>query len=403
MALTEKQIRDLKPADKTTFLWDDRITGKGRLGVRMTAAGAKAFVLDYFDAGGTRRRMTLGRPGEMSLAQARDHASRELATIRDGGPDMAERRRQGLAAPTVANLIHQFLSVEGPARINRQRMSPRTLTEYRRQCSRYIEPAIGTMRVADVRRGDIERMVSPCPPITRNRVLALASRLFTVGEVWEMRPAGTNPVRKIERARETARDRVLNTDEMASLAAALAKAETTGSPAAVAVIRFLALTGLRVSEALAIQWVHLDLGTGRLLIPVSKTGRRWHDLPAPALQLLADLPRFGPWAFTSTGCAPTGYKSVHKVFRGACELAGIADARIHDLRRGVVSAAAASGANVAVLQQLLGHRTPQMALRYARELRDPVQATRERVASQMAAAMSGERCAVVPMRGGHGE
>ena len=72
MGLTEKAVRDLKPGPKTTFLWDERIAGKGRLGVRVTSAGAKAFVLDYFDAGGTRRRMTLGRPGEMSLAQARD-------------------------------------------------------------------------------------------------------------------------------------------------------------------------------------------------------------------------------------------------------------------------------------------------------------------------------------------
>ena len=144
-----------------------------------------------------------------------------------------------------------------------------------------------------------------------------------------------------------------------------------------------------MSEALAIKWDHVDLGTGRLLIPDSKTGRKWHDLPAPALQLLADLPRFRPWVFTS-GRAAITYKTAHRAFREACEQAGINDARIHDLRCGVISAAAASGANVAVLQRLLGHQSPQMALRYARELHEPVQAARERVASQMAAAMSGE-------------
>ena len=311
---------------------------------------------------------------------------------------MAERRRQTLAAPTVADLIRQFLEVEAPARIARGRMTERTRVEYARQSKAYVLPAIGTMRVAEVKRGHIEHMVASLLPTVRNRVLALASRLFTLAEVWEMRPAGINPVRKIERARETARDRVLSPDEMAALAGALNEAETE-SPAAVAVIRFLALTGLRVSEALAIQWEHVDLSSGRLLIPESKTGRKWHDVPAPALQLLAALPRLGPWAFTSTGRAPTGYKTVHGVFRGACESAGIEDARIHDLRRGVVSAAAASGANVAVLQRLLGHRTPQMALRYAQELQDPVQATRERVAERMAAAMAGKRAEVIPLRG----
>ena len=402
MGLTEKAVRDLKPESRTTFLWDDRITGKGRLGARVTAAGAKAFVLDYFDAGGTRRRLTLGRPGEMSLAQARDRASSELAAIRAGQPDMAERRRKAVAAPTVAALVDQFLAVEGPARIERRRMTERTLAGYRHQCGKYLLPALGNLRVADVRRGHIERMVAPLPSTTRNRVLALASRLMTLAEVWELRPQHTNPVRKIERAREIVRDRVLTGDEMARLAGALADTEAD-KPVAVAAIRFLAVTGLRVGEALAIQWAHVDMATGRLLIPESKTGRKWHDLPTPAVQILAALPQIGPWAFTSIGRAPIGYKTVHKVFRAACARAGIQDARIHDLRRGVISAAAASGANVAVLQRLLGHRTPQMALRYARELQDPVQAVRERVASQMAAAMSGESGEVVPIRGRHGK
>ena len=223
-------------------------------------------MLDYFDAGGTRRRLTLGRPGEMSLAQARDRASSELAAIRAGQPDMAERRRKAVAAPTVAALVDQFLAVEGPARIERRRMTERTLAGYRHQCGKYLLPALGNLRVADVRRGHIERMVAPLPSTTRNRVLALASRLMTLAEVWELRPQHTNPVRKIERAREIVRDRVLTGDEMARLAGALADTEAD-KPVAVAAIRFLAVTGLRVGEALAIQWAHVDMATGRLLIP----------------------------------------------------------------------------------------------------------------------------------------
>ena len=127
-------------------------------------------------------------------------------------------------------------------------------------------------------------------------------------------------------------------------------------------------------------------------------------MPTPALQVLSALPCLGPWAFTTAGRAAITYKTVRGVFREACKRAGIEDARIHDLRRGVVSAAAASGANVAVLQRLLGHRTPQMALRYARELQDPVQAARERVALRMAATMMlGESGEVVPIRGRHGK
>lgn len=382
--LTEKRIRDLKPGPKTQFLWDRQVAN---LGVRITPSGVKSFVL-FYRVAGKKRLATLARCSEISLKDARERARKDLAAVREG-TDPVERKRAARSTPTVAELIRQFLEDEGPARIARGRMTQRTLTEYRRQCTRYVEPAIGKMRVTDVKRHDIEKMVAPLPSVARNRVLALVSRLFVLAEVWEMRPDGSNPARKIERGRETARDRVLSPDEMAALAVALSEAEAE-SPAAVAVIRFLALTGLRVSEAMAIRWEHLDLSTGRLLLPETKTGRRWHDVPAPALQLLADLPRVSEWTFTSTGRAAITYKTVHEVFRNACERAGIADARLHDLRRGVVSAAAASGANVAVLQRLLGHRTPQMALRYARELQDPVQATRESVAEQMAAAMAGD-------------
>ena len=350
----------------------------------------------FFRVAGKKRLSTIGRCSEFSLLAARARARADLSAVREG-TDPVERKRAATTAPTVAELIHQFIAVEAPARIARGRMTERTRVEYARQSKAYVLPAMGTMRVAEVKRGHIERMVAPLPPVARNRCLALASRLFTMAETWELRPAGANPCFTVERARETARDRVLSPDEMAALARALNQAEAE-SPAAVAVIRFLALTGLRVSEALAIQWEHVDLSNGRLLMPETKTGRRWHDLPAVALQLLAGLRRFGPWAFTSTGRAAIGYKTVHAMFRAACERAGIEDARIHDLRRGVISAAAAAGANVAVLQRLLGHRTPQMALRYARELQDPVQAAREAVAERMAAAMAGESAEVIPLR-----
>ena len=394
--LTERVIRDLKPEAKLAFVWDRQVVN---LGVRITPSGVKSFVL-FYRVAGKKRLLTLARCSELSLKDARDRARKELAAIREGA-DPAQRRQDANAAPTVADLAERFLTVEGPARIARGRMAQRTLDEYRRQCARYVLPAIGREKVEAVKRRDIERMVAKLPATTRNRVLALASRLFTYAEILEWRPPGHNPARKIERALETARDRVLSPDEMARFAAALAEAEAA-SPGPVAALRFLALTGLRVSEALAIQWEHVDLRSGALLLPETKTGRRWHDLPAPALQVLAGLPRINgcDWAFTTTGAASVTYKTVHRVFRDACAAAGIKNARIHDLRRGIVSAAAASGANVAVLQRLLGHKTPQMALRYARELQDPVQAARDRAAGQMAAQMAGrEPAEAVPMRG----
>ena len=108
MGLTEKRIRDAKPGAKLVILWDETVKG---LGVRVTPAGVKSFVLSY-RAGGRKRLATLGRCAELSLRDARERAGRELADIREGG-DPLRRRQDAAEAPTVADLVRRFLEVEG--------------------------------------------------------------------------------------------------------------------------------------------------------------------------------------------------------------------------------------------------------------------------------------------------
>ena len=242
----------------------------------------------------------------------------------------------------------------------------------------------------------------PLPGPSRNRILALASRLFTLAEKWELRQPGTNPTRGVERAREEARDRVLSPSELAALADALAAVETR-SPANVAAIRFAAVTGLRIGEVLAVQWEHIDFESGRLLLPETKTGRRWHDLPSPALAILAGLPRFGAWTFTNNGGrSPATYKRVRETFARVAAAAGLEDVRLHDLRRTVMTRAAMAGVGTHVLRDLLGHKTTQMADRYVRALADPVREARESVGADIAAMMEGKAGDVVPLRGRDG-
>ena len=88
-----------------------------------------------------------------------------------------------------------------------------------------------------------------------------------------METTDTNPVRGVERAREEARDRVLDSGELATLAAALDQLEEK-HPASVATIRVAALTGLRISEVCSIHWEHVDFESGRVTLPETKTGRR---------------------------------------------------------------------------------------------------------------------------------
>ena len=77
--------------------------------------------------------------------------------------------------------------------------------------------------------------------------------------------------------------------------------------------------------------------------------------------------------------------------------------RLHDLRRTVMTNAAAAGVGTYILRDLLGHKTTTMADRYVRAVGNPVRDAREQVAGQMAAMMEGRGAAeVVPLRGRKG-
>ena len=346
---------------------------------RTPPTGAKAYVLSYRVAG-RKRLATIARPSEIGLKAAREKAGAELVRIRDGKADPLERRREIREAPTVADGLDRFFDVYVLERIATGRMTETTARKYRNQADKYLRPALGKRPVADVKRPDIEAMVRRLArtPTLRNRVLAFTSRLFRSFEDWEWRSQHSNPVRGIDRAREEARDRILAPSEIAALSDALSKADAV-NPASIAAIRFAAVTGLRIGEILAIQWAHVDFETGRLLLPKTKTGRRYHDLPSAALAILADLPRINAWPFTTGRDAPVMYRTVREHFATIAKAAGIEGIRLHDLRRTVMTTAAA-GVGTHVLRDLLGHKTTVMADRYVRAVGNPVRDAREQTA-----------------------
>lgn len=392
--LTERRIRDAIPGSRSRVLWDDQVTG---LGVRITPAGTKSYVLDY-RVHGRRHRVTLARTAESSLKGMRDRAGAELVQIRAGTGDPLTRRREAAAQSTVAEGLDRFFTTFVPARRAAGRLAPRTEQTYRNQARRLLRPVLGRHRVADVTRRDIERMVAPLAPITRNRTLAFTSRLFTLFEHWDWRPHHTNPCRGVERAREEPRDRVLSPSDLAALGAALAAREPTCPPAACA-IRVAALTGLRIGEVLAMRWADLAVETGTVTLPRTKTGRRTQALPRVVCDLLADVPRLhaSDYVFTLTGRAAVTYKTVRSFFAACAVAAGLHDTdgtptvRLHDLRRTVMTNAAVDGVGVHVLRDLLGHKTTAMADRYIRRTGSALREATERSGASMAAMLAGGR------------
>ena len=381
---TERTVRDQKPGTRTQILWDTKLKG---LGCRITPAGSQAFVLRYTDARGRQRLATLARVSEISLKDARELAARELVNVRMGEADLLSRRRERRNCLTVADGIGTFFLEFCPRRIATKRLTPTTVREYRKQADRYLVPALGKLDVDEVERAHIERMVDPLRPVLRNRVLALASRIFRYFEDQDLRRQYSNPCRGVERSREEPRDRTLSPTEIAALGRALQESEI--DPPNRAAIQFAMLTGLRISEVISMRWECVNIETGSVLLPATKTGRRTHPLSTPALSVLAGLPIEGDHVFCTAALLPIGYWTVRQAFLEVVQAAGLTDVRLHDLRRTFMTRAAESGVAPHTLRDLLGHKTASMADRYIRRANIPVVDATEAVSSAMAAMMDG--------------
>ena len=106
MKLTDKLIKGLPAPERgNRIVYDDGVKG---FGVRVTAAGAKSFVLTYWSAG-RQRRYTIGRYPDWPLATARAEAKKLKLELRANGSDPLARLEAERSAPTMADLCQRYL------------------------------------------------------------------------------------------------------------------------------------------------------------------------------------------------------------------------------------------------------------------------------------------------------
>jgi integrase len=224
--------------------------------------------------------------------------------------------------------------------------------------------------------------------------------MFTLAEKWGERPDGSNPCRHVEKYSEVKRERMLSADEFSRLAEALR--EPGRPPYVVAAIKLLIFTGARLSEVLGLRWEWVEFERGEARLPDSKTGAKTLHLPAPALTVLAELPRVAGNPFVIVGHVKgTHPVNIEKPWRAIRKSAGLDNVRLHDLRHAFASVAASSGMGLPIIGKMLGHTQAATTHRYAHLASDPVKAAATAVAGHIAAAMGeapngpGE---VVPLR-----
>jgi integrase len=343
--------------------------------------------------------LTIGRHGKGAWGpeRARREAIRLLGLIRDG-KDPAAERAADKANPTLAVLAQRYMNEYA-----QRQKKPRSIEEDRRLLRLHILPALGHLQVRAITKTDVARFHASrhATPVAANRALALLSAMLGWAERVAEREDDSNPCRHVDRNPEKGRERLLSAEGLARLGEALEQAEAAGIAdwRPVAVVRLLLFTGGRLSEVLGLRWGWVDTAAAVARLPDSKTGPRNLFLPAPAIELLAGLPRYAANEYVIPGDRPGApFIGIQKPWQRIRKLAGLTDLRLHDLRHGFASVGVAAGESLFIVGKLLGHRQSRTTERYAHLAPDPAKAAADRTAARLHAMLRGSSVEVAPLR-----
>ena len=407
--LTKRMVDALKPQAKAYVAYDGELYG---FGVRVMPSGHKSFVVEYRPHGGGRgvatRQLTLGAYGALTPDQARRAAQEALARVRLGDDPQAEKARQR-ASLTVGALIDAFTADH----VSKKKAG--TAYGYEIALNR-LRDAHGSLKADALTRAHVAALHTSLAstPYAANRFLAVVSKCFSWATDRGLVPEGhVNPAGRIERYREQGHERFLTNEELARLGDALREGETAGlpyevdetkpkakhapmaenrrvklDPYAVAAIRLLILTGARFREILDAKWEHADFERGILFLPDSKTGRKPVYLSAPAMQVLASLPRLEGNPHIVAGMKDGAPRAdLKKPWAAITKAAGLKGVRLHDLRHSFASVGAGASLGLPIIGKLLGHTQAATTHRYAHLDADPMRRAAETIGATISAAM----------------
>lgn len=142
------------------------------------------------------------------------------------------------------------------------------------------------------------------------------------------------------------------------------------------IVRFVSLTGWRISEVLNLRWENVDMTVREIRLGTSKNGQpRALVLAGEVWELIVrrrdasdyEAKRLGnaTHVFHQGGGNGISYSSYRKAFVEACEAAGILGKTTHDFRRTVARDLRRAGVSETVCMTITGHESPDVFRRYA--------------------------------------
>lgn len=378
--VTDRMVAGLPlPRKGARVVYDGETHG---FGVRVTANGSRAFVLDYANRHGMHRRHTIGKWPEWSAADARNEAldlRREIQRGADPVQDRREGREKALAEPTVKDLAEAYME-----RHVMVRNGPDQRKNARDMIDKVIVPRFGGRRVSALRTADVQKLHDSMAAhkYSANRVLTVLKAMFNRGIDWEM--CADNPARDVKKYPEDKRNNWLVEEQLARLDRAITEyGQGSGE-----LIRLLLLTGARRGEWMRAKKEDFDLAHGIWTKPSHAVKeRRQEHVPLNAAtvavlrRVMANTARTEPYLFPGTAKG-TARVTIRRPWVQILKLAGLVEeytkqgkrkalaryrplVRLHDLRHSYASWLAENGVPLSKIGKLLGHRRVETTDRYS--------------------------------------
>lgn len=288
--------------------------------------------------------------------------------------------------PTFAAFSERWLQ-----RLQPPAVKPKTHRNYAQALRLWVLPVLGDVPLDRITRGDLESLVAglreagKSPGTTKQAYATLRAMLTDAQDDGVLaqnvaRGAG-RAIRRHLRGRGPRPPMALNAEDLAHFLCVVERE----LPAFFVLFLFLARTGVRHGEALALRWEHVDLERRGALIVDTWDGKdveivkteepRYVDLSRDLVTALRrhQLRTRGAFCFPSSQPSkagrPWGQAWIVETMHRACALAGLSPRLTpHHLRHTVGSHLLHRHAPLAYVQRLLGHRDPSRTMQYGSHL-----------------------------------
>ena len=358
-------IRSAAPTSSDTWY---SIDGHRGLWLRARPNMPKVWVFRSV-VGGTPQKITLGRYPDMDFDAARREMDRLRVAADGANPIAAKRERDDAQAelatatqraeqlrPTVSTIAERYLGHYVSDK-RRESGTKRTADEDRRLFKKYIEPAIGGVKIEELKSKQIAALRDGIDaPSEKRKALAVLRALLShaKSDGYVEHNVGLG----IKTPRSGERRRVLDDDEIRAVWNATPAKVPGVRPEMLDAIRVQLLTGQRAGEVLAMRWDDLTehQHLWRIRPEVSKNGREnFVPLEMIASRIIQSQPTQSDYVFKGHRATPVSTSSFGQVVDRVRAALGLAHFTSHDLRRTAATRLAGLGTLPHVVEAILNH------------------------------------------------